>query len=109
MIEDDCTDKAISLREEAHRYTEQTFKMFGGPTVNVTLEFSKELIGPVYDKFGEYTVIKPSGEDRYLTRVQIQKSPVFWGWLFQFAGDMKILKPKGLELEYKARAQMIME
>lgn len=109
VIEDDCTDKAISLREEAHRYTEQTFKMFGGPTVNVTLEFSKELIGPVYDKFGEDTVIKPSGEDRYFTRVQIQKSPVFWGWLFQFAGDMRILKPKGLELEYKARAQMIME
>lgn len=76
IIEDKCTKKAISLRDNAEKYTAQTFKMFGGPLVYATLEFSKGLIGPVYDKFGEDTVIKCVAGDRYTARVQDRKSVV---------------------------------
>ena len=107
ILEDDCSPEALALRENVDDYTGQTFKMFAGPKVNVTLEFSKNLIGSIYDKFGEDTVIRSIGEDRYTTRVQIQKSPTFWGWLFQFAGDMKILKPQGLIIEYKKLVELI--
>jgi len=36
-------------------YTEQIFKMYGGPIDDVMLEFDDKLIGIVQDKFGEYT------------------------------------------------------
>ncbi len=101
ILEDDCSLEALALRENVDDYTEQTFKMFAGPKVGVTLEFSGALIGPVYDKFGEDTKITAAEDGRYTAHVQIQKSPVFWGWLFQFAGDMKILKPKALIDEYE--------
>lgn len=107
VLEDDCSPEALALRENVDDYTEQTFKMFAGPKVNVTLEFSAALIGPVYDKFGEDTKITPAENDRYTARVQIQKSPTFWGWLFQFAGDMKILKPKSLVEEYYGRVNNV--
>jgi hypothetical protein len=37
----------------------------------------------------------------------VQISPVFWGWLFQFAGEMKVLSPETLVQEYKQRAKLI--
>ena len=108
IIEDKCTKKATSLRDKAENYTVQTFKMFGGPLVYATLEFNKDLIGPVYDKFGEDTVIKCTADDRYTARVHIQKSPTFWGWVFQFAGDMKILKPTALQEEYHEKVRSVL-
>jgi hypothetical protein len=35
--------------------------------------------------------------------VEAQISPTFWGWFFQFAGDMEIVSPASLVKEYKKR------
>jgi predicted DNA-binding transcriptional regulator YafY len=35
-----------------------------------------------------------------IATVQIQKSPTFWGWLFTFGNDMKILAPEALVKDY---------
>lgn len=33
--------------------------------------------------------------------VKVQISPTFWGWLFQFGKQMRILSPASLTEEYK--------
>lgn len=104
IIEEPCDEKAVALRDEVAAYTEQAFKMFGGQLEDVALEFERGLIGVVYDKFGESVKMIPSGENRCIATVKVRISPVFWGWLFQFAGQMDIISPARLNEEYKQQA-----
>ena len=88
--------------EQIAAFTEQTFKMFGGETETVTLRFADRLIGTVYDKFGEDTKMERVDAGSCKATVQVQIAPPFWGWLFQFAGEMQILEPENLIDTYKA-------
>lgn len=99
IIDEDICEKAISLRDSVSGYTEQAFKMFGGQLEDVVIEFERSLIGSVYDRFGENTRITTTSATKCTASVKIQISPVFWGWLFQFAGDMKIISPSHLVQE----------
>ena len=76
--------RAVIHASNVADYTEQAFKMYNGKTETVTLEFSKALIGVVYDKFGEDTEIWQEEDGKYTANVKVQISPTFWGWLFQF-------------------------
>ena len=108
IIDEPCCAKAVSLRDEVASYTEQAFKMFGGQLEDVVLEFDRSLIGVVYDKFGEGVKMLPSGEKKCIATVRVRISPVFWGWLFQFAGDMRILSPSSVQEEYRQRAEKLL-
>ena len=105
IIEEPCSEKALALRDQVATYTEQAFKMFGGQLEDVVLEFDRVLIGVVYDKFGESVKMIPSGENKCIATVKVRISPTFWGWLFQFAGQMKILSPTHLLEQYKEYAR----
>ena len=107
VINEPCSEKAVSLRDEVAAYTEQAFKMFGGQPEDVVLEFERGLIGVVYDKFGESVKMMPSGENKIIATVKVRVSPTFWGWLFQFAGQMKILSPAELVEEYRTYARRV--
>lgn len=104
VIDEDCCEKAIALRDQVATYTEQAFKMFGGQLEDVVLEFDRSLIGAVYDRFGESTKMMTTSASKCVASVKVQISPVFWGWLFQFAGIMTVLSPSYLAEEYKSRA-----
>ena len=108
IIDEPCCEKAVALRDEVAAYTEQAFKMFGGQLEDVVLEFERGLIGVVYDKFGESVKMLPTGETKCIATVRVRISPVFWGWLFQFAGEMRILSPASLQEEYRQRAQKLL-
>ena len=101
VINESCCEKAIALREQVAEYTEQAFKMFGGQSETVVIEFDRCLIGVVYDKFGENVKIIPAGPDKYIATIKVQISPTFWGWIFQFAGQMKIISPDSVINAYK--------
>ena len=107
VLPDDCCEKALALRDQVAQYTEQAFKMFGGQAEDVVLEFDCSLIGAVYDRFGENTKMMTTSIGKCIASVKVQVSPVFWGWLFQFAGQMQILSPSHLIAEYKSRCEQI--
>ena len=107
VLEDPITETAVALKNEIGPYTEQVFKMYAGEAVDIVIEFNDSLIGVVFDKFGEGTKMMRSGEHKCVATVKVQISPVFWGWLFQFAGEMKLLSPESLAQEYKERAKLI--
>lgn len=106
IIEENVSDRALEMRGGLDNRTEQMFKMYGGQPVDVVLEFDAKLVGVVYDKFGEYTRMIRSGE-KCIAGVRVQISPTFWGWLFQFAGQMKLLSPATVIAEYKKHAAML--
>ena len=107
IIDECCSEKAIALRNEVATYTEQAFKMFGGQQEDVVLEFDKSLIGAVYDRFDEDTRMILSGENKCIATLRVRISPVFWGWLFQFAGQMRLLSPAHVVESYRQQAQLI--
>lgn len=107
VLEEPCGEKAISLRNQVAQYTEQAFKMYGGEPTDVALEFKRSLIGAVYDRFGEDTKMIPVG-DNCIATVRVRLSPVFWGWVFQFAGEMTILSPAHVVESYRSQAQKVL-
>ena len=108
IIEEDICEKAISLRNSVSGYTEQAFKMYGGESVEVVLEFDDALIGVVYDKFGEDIQTKRVSDNKCTATVTVQISPVFWGWLFQFAGNMNVISPTHITSRYHELAHSVM-
>lgn len=109
IIDEPVSEKAVSLRAEMCEYTGQAFKMYGGQPVDIVIEFDTKLIGVVYDKFGEGTKMMRSSEDKCIATLKVQTSPVFWGWLFQFAGQMRILSPDTVITEYKEHLRKAMQ
>lgn len=107
--------EALLAREQLAVFREQAFQMFGGPPEEVVLEFDEKIIGAVQDRFGEaaeITRLKKPGfrntdssglSSRCSARVRVQISPTFWGWLFQFVGEMKITAPESAVQEYQDR------
>ncbi len=112
MQDVDCTEETISeeaakLRHDISDMTEQTFKMFGGKKENITIQFRNSLIGVVYDKFGEDINMVRVSESECVASVNVQVSPTFWGWLFQFVGEMQIISPEQLREEYIVRCEKV--
>ncbi len=106
--EEDIAREAVFEYRNIADYTEQAFKMYGGPVTDIVLEFSSELIGVVHDKFGEDTKMLRSAPDKCIAAVKVQISPTFWGWLFQFAEQMAIISPLSLIKEYHERAKRVL-
>ena len=92
---------AEKQREVVPSIANQAFKMFLGPTETVALEFEDTLIGSVFDQFGESTRITRISPHRCKTRVRVQISGIFFGWLCQFGPLMELTGPK------KVRDQLI--
>lgn len=109
IVEEDICEKAISLRNSVSGYTEQAFKMYGGESVEVVLEFTDSLIGVVFDKFGEDVKMRRTSEDRCVATVTVQISPVFWSWLFQFGKQMTVVSPPQVSDEYKQKIQDLVD
>lgn len=110
QMEDDGVDeKAVIHASGVADYTEQAFKMYNGAVEFVTLEFGREIIGAVYDKFGEDTEITCGGDGRYAATVAVQISPTFWGWVFQFSGRMKIVAPAEIREEMKVQIELLFQ
>ncbi len=109
IIDEDISEKALTMRGNIDGYTEQVFKMYGGQPEKITIQFDCKLIGVVYDKFGEDTEMIRMDENTCEAHVCVQISPTFWGWLFQFGGQMRVIAPDTVIEEYKKRAAAIVE
>lgn len=107
IIDEEITEVAKLMRDSIAAMTESAFKMYGGQPVKVVLEFDDKLIGVVYDKFGEDTTMRRTGEHTVMAAVTVQISPTFFGWLFQFGGKMRIASPASLLEEQKKQIEAI--
>ncbi|MBR4727658.1 MAG: WYL domain-containing protein [Clostridia bacterium] len=106
--DESISEEAAAQLPDLAAYTEQVFKMYGGRRETVTLRFGESLIAPVYDKFGEDLVLTRVNADALEATLDVEISPPFWGWLFQFAGEMTVIAPQSLADEYASRALSVM-
>ena len=94
--------KALTLdEEEMAKQLRSTYNMFGGRTETVTLLMDGKLMNVLIDKFGESVRVSKVDDTHFSVKLEVQISPTFWGWLFQFGDQAKILAPKSVIDEAK--------
>ncbi|MCD8013976.1 MAG: transcriptional regulator [Lachnospiraceae bacterium] len=108
VIDESISERALALRNSVSENTEQAIKMYGGELQTVILEFDIRLIGMVYDRFGEKISMMPAGIDKVAATVDVQISPTFWGWLFQFGKQMRVISPEVVVKEQRERIEELM-
>lgn len=100
ILDEKISKNAVIRSRSLARYNAQVFKMYGGNLEKITLQFDSQMIDYIYEKFGMDTKILACGDDQFAAKVEVQLSPTFYGWLFQFTGKMKITAPDWVCDEY---------
>lgn len=88
-------------------YRKQIFSMFGGELKSVTIQFSKDLLGEIYDKFGSDISIQTASNDEFRTTVEVQVSKTFFIWVVGTLGKVKILEPSTVKNEFDEFIELI--
>ena len=83
------------------KHRKQSFSMFGGKTETVKFEADKDLLDVIYDKFGEDTQIRPLGNGKISFTVDVQISPVFFGWCCMLGDKLRVAQPESILLAFK--------
>ena len=96
-----------TLRLEDH--SDRIFSMFDGPEETVTLRCRTHLMNQIADRFGTEAEIPRRDEDSVDVTVTVHLSPTFFGWLFQFAGEMEVVAPESVRAQYAARLRAALE
>lgn len=89
-------------------YSKQVFGMFGGTETMVKLQFPDSLADSAVDKFGSNIMMIPQGDGTFTVTTPIHVSPVFFSWVFSFAGRVRILAPESIKEEYRAMCETIL-
>ena len=90
-------------------YARKTFSMFRGPEERVNLKLKNHLINVILDKFGKDVFIERIDDDHFQVSITVCVSTSFFGWLFQFGDEAKIIAPKHVVQSYKNRARTLLE
>ena len=102
------SEEAAAMAKIVKEYTRQTFKMQPGDLTKVTLQFKRDLLGPVYDQFGENTKVRAVDDDTLSISVQLRVSKTFFGWLAQFDDRMWIVEPERVREKYRDHIEAIL-
>lgn len=78
---------------DSETYRKQIFSMFGGELEEVTIQFDKELLSDIYDKFGTDIQIHKSSDGTLTTTIEVQVSKTFFLWVVGTLGKVKIIEP----------------
>ncbi|MBR5960405.1 MAG: WYL domain-containing protein, partial [Clostridia bacterium] len=86
-------------------HSDKIFSMFDGPEETVTLRCRPHLMNMIVDQFGTDLEISRKDEKSLDVNVAVHLSPTFYGWLFQFAGEMTVIAPETVCEQYAIRLQ----
>ena len=78
-------------------YRKQIFSMFGGELEEVTIQFDKELLSDIYDKFGTDIEIQRKYGGALETTLSVQVSKTFFLWVVGTLGKVKIIEPNNVK------------
>ncbi len=97
----------VPLEFDVKNYSEKITKMFDGPEEEVVLRCKNEMIDQVIDKFGKDVAIRIVDDNHFEVKETVAVSGTFYGWLFQYVGQIALMSPQHILNEYTARAREI--
>ena len=92
-VSDENRCKLTEEEAEEMKNQRSLYSMYGGEEETVQIQFDNSLINVVIDRFGERVICHQNSENTFYINADVQISPTFWGWLFQFGDKAKILGP----------------
>ena len=90
-------------------YSHKVFEMFDGEEVRVKLECRNDLMKYVIDRFGMKFETEPATKETTYCYVDVCLSPTFYGWVFGFSGDIRIIEPKEAVSEIRRMVEKVLE
>ncbi len=90
------------------RYSQNIFSMFSGDVQQVSLRFDNDLLNTAIDRFGQHAQMKRNDEHTFIADVEVQVSPTFFAWLFQFGKKVKILAPASAAVKYTEYCEAVL-
>lgn len=81
-------------------------KLSEGTEAEVTIECENHLLGKLIDRFGADFECIPVTDHSFQATVHTCIAPALFGWLFQYAGEMRLTGPKGAVSQYKRHLKM---
>lgn len=101
----------VELDEEAFidpafneaEYTRKMIKMYddGFEEQMITLRCKNELMKNIIDRFGEDVETEAKEDGTFFVRVSVVPSSTFFGWVFQYRGEILIEEPAIVKEEYE--------
>ena len=107
MLKDKAVPKPKDFNVSIYSHT--VFEMFDGDEVRVKLECKNEHMKYVIDRFGMDVETEPSSGDAFICYVNVRLSPTFYGWIFGFKGEIKIVFPECAAKEFQKMVKQAAE
>ena len=86
-------------------FAEKAFQMFDKEHATVELLCENEAMNTVIDHFGTKIRTEQVDEDHFRFKAEVSVSPVFFAWVFQFGGMIKIVGPREVKDAYRDRLE----
>ena len=91
-------------------YAQSVFRMYDtDKPVDVELQCKNHIANAIIDRFGKAVQIREIDDQNFKVTVKVCASPTFYRWVFGWNGDMKIMGPDNIRIEYKAMCQKGLE
>lgn len=91
------------------RYNKSAFSMFSGEEKRVELECDNKMIEIVIDRFGKDIIIRKKTNETFTVTVNVMISPVFFSWVYIFAGKIRINSPSEVKESYLKQTTAVLE
>lgn len=92
---------------ELAEYVQKVFGMYPDDLQMVTLFCENDVMRSIIDRFGEGVRTEVVDDDHFQAIVEVAPSPPFFGWIFTFAGKIRILKPDNVLEEMRQMASWL--
>lgn len=78
------------------RYAKQVFSMLGGKETEVYIQFSNNLIGAIFDRFGKDVLITKTNDKYFTIKVNVAVNHYFLSWIISLGENAKIISPNSI-------------
>ena len=83
-----------------NKYINTSFRMYNSKTEIVELICDNSVMDAIIDRFGEDVQTYANDMQTFRAMVDVSVNHVFFGWVFGFAGKVKIKSPKEVKDQY---------
>ena len=83
-----------------NKYINTSFRMYNSKTESVELICDNSVMDAIIDRFGEDVQTYANDMQTFRAMVDVSVNHVFFGWVFGFAGKVKIKSPKEVKEQY---------
>jgi len=104
-----CHDLVLHFDFDLKEYLSSKIKVFKGKKTEVCLKCKSKHMKAILDYFGHEIKTTNAEKGYFNAIIEIELSPTFYAWIFQFEGDIIIQSPQNAIDDFIKTAEMIIE